>query len=437
MGFEEVRKESFERYKVKRFHFWVTFFGVFFLASVFFYAIDTKNFSLSSMFLYLPTANPLWFFIMFFIFLSVWFYWYGNKFNALMKKIGIYNGLYKYIYKPLDTALNIVLPSNISEFLSRVLFKTDSKIDELEKFFYKAPVKDDAIEKVPLNKFKVFKGKYSPYTLFDFSEKGIGIEDKEGTNRIIEFFRGDNFDEKSERYIDLFCVLEGKFKGWGNDVTFKDIPTPFVVQKDKNGNISKIETDISRDVYNPVDDEVAFSVKMLRDTIEIATFMFMRFIERSLRGGTKIRRLYGSMLRKEEVRRKFIDIFKFFMFRRLLLNYGSIPSGWVVIRADDYDFRKIASNIDRSMVISIRDTNKGIGDSPDDRFASMFLFVWHAFFEKSSVSHLMQDVLWCFDPLKSLTDVKLKREIDINEESVRKVVEQEQQGQENKESDKG
>ena len=415
MSVLEKKKDAKEIVKEKSWNFWLNFFGIGIFIAILFYILLGKRFEINDIFAYNISKKPIYFYVMFFTFFFMLSYWYGNIINKIFKLLRLYPLFENFIYNPIKKTLSFFFLCVFLILVDNFLFNSKGKLKEYDNFFYP---KMDLVPEIAikdLQDFKVFKtnNKYDPSFLFDFSEKNINETDDNGTHRIIDFFRGKDENEKLENYLYLFRVLEGRFGEWGKQIKYKDINSPMDI-KNKNGYITGInKIDIFNNVYNTKNDEIIFSIKMTMDTIVYMTFLFNRFIKYSLAKGGRIKKLYGDKLSNPQVKQKVIDIFKFIYFRRLLLKFGSIPSGWIVIKTEDYDLRRIITLSERRMVVYIKyDVDDDIKIEYDDTFSTMFLFVYNAFLYKSAVSNMIEDVEWCFDPLKGLDEMKIKNAVE-------------------------
>jgi hypothetical protein len=110
-----------------------------------------------------------------------------------------------------------------------------------------------------------------------------------------------------------------------------------------------------------------------------------------------------------------LDFFKIVMTRRLLLNYGGIPSGWIVGRIESYDLRAIFSAVDRDMIPTVTKNNDGSNMLFDsDVFASKFLFLYWSFMRDKELSQTIEAIDWCFDATKSLNEIQVREHAKEN-----------------------
>ena len=201
----------------------------------------------------------------------------------------------------------------------------------------------------------------------------------------------------------------------------KEINSPLVLnlKKDKKRGYGfyvdgfKVNEKIS--VY--VDGEVSFSVKMLADTTRNMSILFSQF----LRGRVKTQSRIGGLLAKsmdtdkdiENFIEKSSDFFKLVFLRRLLLNYGSIPAGWLVVRIESYDLRAIISAVDRELIPTITSNNDGSNSTfQSDVFATNFLFSYWSFMKSEEMVEVVEKIDWAFNTVKDVTEIKMRKMVE-------------------------
>lgn len=210
-------------------------------------------------------------------------------------------------------------------------------------------------------------------------------------------------------YHDLFLMLEGIYASYANDFgdkifIGKHLKTPvrlYAVKKNDTYRITKIDIDESIDVFRK--GKVYFSLKMVQDTAINLTKLYILFLEKRMGRGR------FSEIAPERMER-FEMFFKFFIVRRLLLNYSNIPSGWLCVKIEDYTTRAIASNIDREMIIDINDNNNGTNPAYNsDVEASQFLFTYWAFMYSSQMKKAMEGIEFVFNTTKEVKEINARK----------------------------
>ena len=341
---------------------------------------------------------------------------------------------YKGFKIPLPAKMTSKIPF-LSDDIRRKKIE-NGKVKELEEFFYPKVEFSDGI---PRGKgFHYFKSKrYTLSNLFDFGK----YSGKNGTKELISLFRDKEIEKaklavKSSRkkrkkkaqerldamtkvmqenictpnqehlYHDLFLMLEGIYKSYSNkfgDKIFIDpkMKSPLRLLKFKeSGKMADVTVDKSVDVFR--DSKVYFSIDMIMQTVKDLTHLYIIFLEKRLERGR-----FKSIDKKNLVR--FEMFFKFFMTRRILLNYSNIPSGWICVKVEDYTMRAIASNIDREMIIDINEKNNGSTPAYDsDVEASQFLFTYWAFFYEEKIRRAMDEIEFIYSATKEVKEINAR-----------------------------
>ena len=310
------------------------------------------------------------------------------------------------------------------------------KVKQLEEFFYPVVEFSDGI---PRGKgLYYFKSKKRTiYNLFDFGK----YTKKNGTKQIIAAFRDKKIEEARKRariergkkkrgaenelqkllreqkervatpnqenlYTDLFLMFEGIYNSYANDFGDKifidtKMKNPIKITKfKKSGRIAGVTVDTSIDVFR--DAKVHFSIDMVMQTAQSLTYLYIIFLEKRLKRGR------FSKIKRENLER-FEMFFKFFITRRILLNYSNIPSGWLCVKIEDYTMRAIASNIDREMIIDINSKNDGSNPAYNsDVEASQFLFTYWAFFYEDKIRKIMDEVEFIYNATKEIKEINAR-----------------------------
>jgi len=328
------------------------------------------------------------------------------------------------------------------KFLQKLLhFHEGGKEEELRKFFYPTVSFSDGIPRE--FEFYYFKGKkIDAYTLFDFGEYS-------NTSDLISLFRDKTLEqlkeklknakmmndekgiakqknilkehyemmsknngvgsEQEKQYLDIFHKLEGIYKGYKNDfgdkITIDEkMKSPLVLQQTKKSKRITFSIDEKIDVFR--NGTVYFSIEQIQETAKGLTFLYMRFLKKRLSRG----RFY-NIAREEEQLKRFELFFKFFTIRWLLLNYSNLPSSWLCISIEDYTMRAISSEIDRPFINTIF-KNKNDGNNKgyhSDIEAKQFLFTYWAFREEKKNKEVYDDIAFCFDATKAVTEQEARR----------------------------
>lgn len=311
------------------------------------------------------------------------------------------------------------------------------KENELQDFFYPKVKFTDGIKRG--NGFHYFNGENRNISnLLDFGK----YSHKDGTKKIIALFRdkeqemlrkdsGSFRGKRAERakrqleaiqgkykgnptpnqetlFMDLFLMLEGIYHSYANDFgdkifIDKKMKNPLKIYRhQKTNRIAKLEVDTSIDVFR--DSKVYFSIDMIIGTVRDLTALYTIFLEKRLERGR-----FKSIGKKESIIR-FEMFFKFFMLRRILLNYSNIPSGWLCVKIEDYTMRAIASNIDRPMLIDINEKNDGSTSAYNsDVEATAFLFTYWAFMNEKKVKKAIQDIDFIYEASKEVKEINARR----------------------------
>ena len=455
-AFKDNLEEQRHRLKYQKEHFWAVFalsfiFGLFFLS---FFGFSEQHW-ITNLF-YVPNLGKTkWFYIIGALFLFGFRWWWNGIPKYAMFIINpILNFVGKLektkVFSPIISFLKIFFPSSETfEKLKR------GKKEILDEFFYPKVTITDELKRVS-RLFYFYTKKNDISNMFNFTSIGNsnGYEyDEDGTKRIISMFRDKDREnlikrtkqsdkEKAERakeilarrdekylenglvsdsqehiYRDLFLVIEGVIKSYDgeNDKVHKaKIPSPLKIEYGKRGE-KKIFVDESCDVFR--DGKVYFSLDMIMDTVKNMTSLYIDFLKRQYSRQSRLIDGISNDLKSTDGIRMFEDFFKLVFFRRLLLNYGAIPTGWLCVRIENYDMRAIISAVDRPLIPTITSINDGSNKSfNSDVIASAFLFTYWAFFKEEKVEKLMEDIDWCFNTTKDYNEIRA-RELSANAES--------------------
>ena len=320
---------------------------------------------------------------------------------------------------------------------------------ELDRFFFQPVYKTDEIPRA--EDFKFLKG-YQGFFNFNPSTGG---RDKDGTKRIVMLMRdfrrerlkelAKSRDPKKEKkykrllkeyelkyknnpsqeqislYGDLMSMIEGILQSYKikvkNEVVSEiancDFPSPLKIKRTKK--FIKAKVDESIDVVK--DGEVHFSINMLIGTVRGMARLFDEYLDKTMLVPGVVSRRYGKKIKKDK--RKMLDIFQLVFFRRLLGNYSSMPSGWFVVKIEDYDTRAIISAVDRDMIPLITADNDGSSDVfNSDVFPEMFLFVYWSFMKHKTIEPLIESIDWCFNTTKDLNEKNIRDFVKKERENV-------------------
>lgn len=419
MGFKDnlEEKEELRQYRKKeKIFFFVLFFGLsLFILTV----LGGSNTTLHGMVLRVPfSERSRGTDILLLGVMAGYFFWYKGFKWAWM--------LYPFTKLP-------SVGTKLDNFLEKA---KKGKEEKLEEFFYPKVEFSDGI---PRGKsFTYFRSnRLTPYNLFDFGKYTA----KNGTKQIIANFRDkeieaakralrsrrDNRRKKAEihlsrleqdkaenictsnqekLYTDLFLMLEGIYNSYANDFgdkifIDKKLKNPLRITKFKNsGRIAGIWADKEVDVFR--NSKVYFSIDMIMSTARDLTYLYITFLEKRLERGR-----FKSVNKKNLAR--FEMFFKFFITRRILMNYSNIPSGWLCVKIEDYTMRAIASNIDREMIIDINEKNNGSTPAYDsDVEASQFLFTYWAFFYEDKIKKVMEELEFIYNTTKEVKEINAR-----------------------------
>ena len=281
--------------------------------------------------------------------------------------------------------------------------------------------------------------------LFNYTAIGGLRYDEEGTNRIISLFR----DSKSEMlrkkiklgedkvkknaegalkrredqflnkkkpspeqefiYDDLFAVVGGMLEGYTSkydrihiDHSLKSPLKVMVDRKEERIDSFSVENKVS--VFD--EGKVYFSITMLAETTKKVTLLYVEYIRLLLQTNSKLSYLLDDdIMREENILQEFEDFFKLVFFRRLLRNYGSIPSGWMCVRIESYDMRAIFSAVDRPMIPVVPDNADMYTDMNSDKKAASFLMSYWSFIRSKEYGELIEDIDWCFNTTVEISEL--------------------------------
>lgn len=396
MAYDTLKKEQAEILKQKKSNRLLNY--IILLVGIFSVFLITTNFrgSISDMFFapvtYQIKTYPFLVSVEFLLLVGVLLWWKGNDFKIpllIIRKKKFKKGfiIYPTIAK---VAIFRILNRQIKKIpVINTLFiflNYKGKENELQDFFYKAPVQTDELDRAK----NIIFTDYKPEDFFKGDYKNI-----------INLFKGESFEEKEKTFNDLIAVMEGVFKDYSKGyshlhINEKTLKSPF-----------KVKNIMESAVFDRKEGEIHFSTKQMLDTFTDFCNIFEGFIERYSKYQTKINKLYASELSDEKVRKRIVLMFKLVMFRRLFKLYMNIPAGWMVIRLEDYNAKAIMSSIDRETLVIIDSRNKGdIKGFPDDRFVRMFLLIYHYFFTKTEYAKIFKNVLEVLTPDKTAKDME-------------------------------
>jgi hypothetical protein len=147
-------------------------------------------------------------------------------------------------------------------------------------------------------------------------------------------------------------------------------------------------------------------MRAVTDTVRGLSIMFSSFLRNQLKSGGRVLRLYNDLKADEEKIQFFEDLFKLVMFRRIVANYGNLPSGWFVVRIDNYTVRAVLSEIDRPVSPKITSTNNGDSDIfSSDIDAAQFAQIYWLFLQSPDVAPVVEAIDWCFNTIKDLNEI--------------------------------
>jgi len=441
-AFKDNLEEQRVRRKYQKEHFWAIFIisgviGLFFLGFLGF----SEQHWVTYLF-YVPNFGetmPYYIIALFFLLGYRW-WWFGlpSYITWVIEKIGKLANLLM-----ITKIFSFILPSK--ETYEKM---KKGKKEILNEFFYPKVTISDELARVS-RLFYFYTKRHNIKEFFNFTalkiDKGGVAYDENGTNRIINLFRdkerealvrkikdGDDpkkvaktkevlarRDEKYKNtpsnaqeliYRDLFLVIEGVLKSYdGESDSIKKVklPSPLVLEFNQEDVVGAYVND-KVDVFK--DGKVLFSLDMIMDTVKNMTILYVLFLKRQYgRQSRFVTGEIGKQLKTEDGLREFEDFFKIVFLRRLLLNYGAIPSGWMCVRIESYDLRAIMSAIDRPLIPTITSINDGSNKSfNSDVKASIFLFTYWAFFREKIVSDIMDDLDWCFNTTKDYNEIRAR-----------------------------
>jgi len=414
MGFDALKREREEIYKARKVDKQLNYLVIaVILISVFAVFTGLKGSFIDFLFS-TPNWNlehyPLLFLseILIFIFILLW--WKGNRIAIPLivfkkKKKIIYPAIRKVevFYKLNYYIQKIPFIKDLFFFLN---FK--GKENELNEFFYQAPKQTDELQRA---KNIIF----TKYTLRDVF--------KEDYENIVNLFRGKDFKEKEKTFLDLIAIIEGVFEDYSKGmskiyINEKNLPSPL-----------RVDNILKAGVFDKKEGKIYFSTKQMIDVIDDFSDLFEKFIINYSKYRTRISQIYSNTLKDEKVRKQLLIYFKLVMFRKFLKLYMNIPSGWLVIRLEDYPARAIISNIDRESLVIIDSRNKGeIKGFPDDRIVRMFQVLYHYFFTKTEYAKQFQNMFEIMSPdmtAKEIEEFILKNRNDLENELVKEENERE------------
>ncbi|CAA6806907.1 MAG: Unknown protein [uncultured Sulfurovum sp.] len=414
---------------------WFVLLGVFLFAVVVIFFLYDEETPLITYFFNFPFFNNKLFYGVSFIFLvGIRWWWYGLP-KSIVK-----------VFEKIPMTDTFKDEINYTELIS-------GKQAILENFFYPPVDVVDSMPRIYNMKFLSSKN-LSIQNLFNYCPIKKEI-DPNGTYRVISYFR-DHHREKLEEqldsgttsqkksasialeryrknyypggksvtskqedlYEDLFSVIEGMLDSYGGVIILKiSSPLSISFRRDNNDRlkVSSFSVDESISVYK--ENKVYFSIDMIYDTARSLSILFNEYLDSfSLSKSRLSDKSLHLNVQDDEEKQKVIDFFKIVITRRLLLNYGAIPSGWLVGRIENYDLRAVISAVDRELIPVITKVNDG--SNPvfgNDVFASEFLFLYWSFMKSSEIEGVIESIDWCFNAVK-----------DVNEMEARDIAKEEQ-----------
>lgn len=452
-AFKDNLEEQRQRGKYQKEHFWAMFFLSFVIGSVFLTFLGFSEVHWVAYLFYVPNfgETSIFYLIGFVGLVGYRWWWYGipsyvmyvvthintlfSKLRALIDKAPFLRGLTKAV----ASTISYVLPNSANQ--KRII---EGRESQLQSFFYPKVTITDELPRA--KNFNYFKTKtYHIGNLFNYDAITLK-KDENGTARIVSLFRDkktellkkrakskdvkvskkakeilarrmSRFNDKglptSEQeliYRDLFLVIEGvleSYDGETDSVRIADYDSPLKLNM-KKGVIRGIRVDTSIDVFK--DGKVSFSLKMITLTVARMTILYMHSLKTQLARQSRFSTgKIGKVLSGEKILKQFEDFFKIVFLRRLLLNYGSIPSGWMCVRIESYDLRAIMSAVDRPLIPTITSINDGSNNSfNSDVVASAFLFTYWTFFREKKIEEVMDELDWCFNTTKDFNEIKAR-----------------------------
>jgi len=448
-AFKDNLEEQRQRSKYQKEHFWAILILSFILGSIFLLFLGFSEVHWIGILFYVPNfgeTSTFYLLGLLFMFGLRW-WWYGIPTYVLyvVNKIG-------FVLSRVEGFLNrfhffVGFTKSISSFLKNTVFSekiVKGRSEQLVDFFYPKTIISDELPRV--TSFKYFKTKiFHIGNIFDYDALAM-ISDKDGTNRIIALFRDKKTEQLKKRtkssepkvsekaleilhrknakyhnvgvptstqeleYRDLFSVIEGVLRGYdgiSDSIRVVDFDTPLKL-KIENKRIVDFFVDTKIDVFQK--GLICFSLRMIVLTVMRMTTIYVQTLQTHIQRQSRyVRGRLGLVLSQEGTLQKFEDFFKIVFLRRLLLNYGSVPSGWLCVRIENYDLRAIISAVDRPLIPNITSVNDGTNDSfSSDVTASAFLFTYWAFFREEQISFIMEELDWCFNTTKDFNEIKAR-----------------------------
>ena len=374
-GYKANQEEVRERAKYSKEHS----LGIFFIISVMslFLSLFALNDNQSLLNVFISIKHNNFYTILVFIISISLFYWWKKKKKELdlffFQPVSIFNG----IEYP-DDGLKILSHKNrdilsIFSFNAYDLKRDDSKTDNIVKLFRDNTL--DTITRKAPRKVKSYKNKY-----------------------------GDSpTPAQYEMFTDLFLATEGILRGY-KQLKTKVIPAPIYIDKKSKEVVFR-----NSEVYNG-QDKLYFSYTMIEDTLKVMTHLFYKYASKQfeLKQSTRLYRNYPDIFKSKNDLEKSVDIFKIVYLRKLLSNYGSMPSGWYVIRIEDYDTRAIISAVDRPMIPLITPQNDGTSVAfSSDTWASAWLYMYWSFMKTQQIEKIENHINWAFNTTKDINEIKM------------------------------
>jgi len=311
---------------------------------------------------------------------------------------------------------------------------------ELNAFFYQGMTEEDGLPRGRGWTFLSHK-KVTVDNMFDFDPRSHQY-DSHGTHRIMGWFRDSTLENlerlssskspknkkkresatlaineywgkygkekpsssRVSKYRDVMSIIEGLLQEY-NSIKKSGASSPLIVKVDaKTRRIKSFTVDEKIMMFK--NSEVYFSMRATIGTVRGLSALFSAFLHNQLKGGGKVLRQFSALKDDDEQIRFFEDLFKLVIFRRLVANYGNIPSGWFVVRIDNYTVRAVLSEIDRPVSPKITSTNNGESDRfSSDVEAAQFMQIYWMFMMAPDIAPIIEAIDWSFNTIKDLNEI--------------------------------
>ena len=332
-----------------------------------------------------------------------------------------------------QTLLNVFISVKHNNFYTILVFILSISIyywwrkkkKELDLFFFQPVSIFNGIE-YPEDGLKILSHKNrDALNIFSFNAYDLK-RDENNTDNIVKLFRDNLLDTitkkapqkvksykskygnsptpaQYEMFTDLFLATEGILRGY-KQLKTKVIPAPLYIDKKTKEIVFR-----NSEVYNG-QDTLYFSYTMIEDTLKVMTHLFYKYASKQLEleKSTRLHQNYPNIFNSQKDLEKSVDIFKIVYLRKLLSNYGSMPSGWYVIRIEDYDTRAIISAVDRPMIPLITPQNDGTSVAfSSDTWASAWLYLYWSFMKTKQIEKVEKHISWAFNTTKDINEIKM------------------------------